>query len=837
MKSSLENPNEQTNEHMDANGVIDQDSSKPLPADCLSNEISFHKDIGTINNNETVATGNIDESDGNCVPDQHGGAESVEHIYATVTSGAQAVGDVAGGWKLVMHEESNRYYYWNTITGETSWEEPNLLIQATENGSTHVVPQTSVTSLSMEPDVCSEVPDGVHGTNSVPKVDAKHGNGMRLGSVTNQNGIVGAINGSCMESSGLTDPVSALDLDGAVTRDASSTAEEDPYVPSGAYEDIPSWLVKYGEVLLQRLNDLKGSSSWSSKYIMEVEIRLSDCKGLSSYGSTLMPFWRHSEAQFKRIESAILEHEASQVGKSEPLSRESGPGSPSRGNTVGAEYVVDRDYRGPPCCIESGRTSPTTESATHAGNGPKFEVLGEIGNSSASVPLTPKSEPDVCEDVDMDVDMEVDDESGAKHNISQDVPGSVQFCSWQPVLYPNADLPLLEPESSVPAEEFSIPPPPDEEWIPPPPPDNEPPPPPPPDNESPPPPPPDDFPVPSYPPPPYPETLPLPYTEQYNLPYQSSTYEYYTPPMTEVVSTSYYMAAEGSQIPESQPPSYYGPLTNGFTEAAPSVVNPVGSNIYYELPNGNISSVSSHYYSEPMLTNFDNNTTSDHPGSHSVIPKIGVSDLSNEVELGSKTVCKEPEMSAVGGAFSTTTGKAVGTVVENETSSVVPATASTAKNQPKVMRNKKRTVAVAPTLRSNKKVSSLVDKWKAAKEELHAEEDEPENAYELLEKKRQKEIEKWRAQQIASGGALDNANFQPLGGDWRERVKRKKAESSQTSEVTNTSSEMAKTGKQPDLVEISKDLPSGWQAYWDVSSKRIYYGNVITSETTWTRPT
>lgn len=71
------------------------------------------------------------------------------------------------------------------------------------------------------------------------------------------------------------------------------------------------------------------------------------------------------------------------------------------------------------------------------------------------------------------------------------------------------------------------------------------------------------------------------------------------------------------------------------------------------------------------------------------------------------------------------------------------------------------------------------------------EESEPENGFEILEKKRQRAIEvcecdfficnlmcqcfpsltilswqEWRAQQIASGEAKDNANFQPLGGDW-----------------------------------------------------------------------
>jgi hypothetical protein len=43
------------------------------------------------------------------------------------TSGMQNVGEIGGNWKAIMHEQSNQYYYWNTITGETSWEIPNGL--------------------------------------------------------------------------------------------------------------------------------------------------------------------------------------------------------------------------------------------------------------------------------------------------------------------------------------------------------------------------------------------------------------------------------------------------------------------------------------------------------------------------------------------------------------------------------------------------------------------------------------------------------------------------------------------------------------------------------------
>lgn len=60
-------------------------------------------------------------------------------------------------------------------------------------------------------------------------------------------------------------------------------------------------------------------------------------------------------------------------------------------------------------------------------------------------------------------------------------------------------------------------------------------------------------------------------------------------------------------------------------------------------------------------------------------------------------------------------------------------------------------------------------KWLAAQEELHSSDEEEEDDFDIeaLEKKRQKEIEEWRHQTLASGGALENANFQPLGTlDW-----------------------------------------------------------------------
>lgn len=48
------------------------------------------------------------------------------------TSATQLLGDVSLGWKMVLHEESNQYYYWNPETGETSWDVPPGLAQITD---------------------------------------------------------------------------------------------------------------------------------------------------------------------------------------------------------------------------------------------------------------------------------------------------------------------------------------------------------------------------------------------------------------------------------------------------------------------------------------------------------------------------------------------------------------------------------------------------------------------------------------------------------------------------------------------------------------------------------
>ncbi|KAL0443265.1 UNVERIFIED_CONTAM: GDSL esterase/lipase [Sesamum latifolium] len=77
--------------------------------------------------------GSIAEIDSDDLPRQ---TNKMEEATCLAAPDAHLVGDVSSGWKMVLHEESNQYYYWNTVTGETSWEVPDVLSQ--ETGTTPV---------------------------------------------------------------------------------------------------------------------------------------------------------------------------------------------------------------------------------------------------------------------------------------------------------------------------------------------------------------------------------------------------------------------------------------------------------------------------------------------------------------------------------------------------------------------------------------------------------------------------------------------------------------------------------------------------------------------------
>ncbi|XP_077237545.1 WW domain-containing protein isoform X2 [Tasmannia lanceolata] len=887
--SSLDDQNGEVVELVNGDGDINCDEGKDLAAHVDKPE-SIDKDLDVA---KKVDGNDIGETDVTDAINPCNGAHSSSQIHVTGTSAMQIIGDATSGWKIVMHEESSQYYYWNTISGETSWEVPEVLVQGAEmtnepkvtpvieyNGSVPDV-HVSGSNLNGELEVYPNVPaiDGLGSTDLVTNM-SKHEdlfemeaqnkrdkseshNVLKLGSVSNQadSGVNSALCGfvSTDQSTGTTSGI------------GKSTTTGEEHLIAKSDEGISSaGLVKYCEGLLQKLRALEGyyndrteGHEWRSKCILEIEIRLSDCKALSSYGSSLLPFWLHSETQLKRVESAINEKEASLLATSEQLNEVDSRGIPScRGDnlslqTLDSKSEVDENDKGVvPFTTKNDCTPPSSDDISnkadqkelhhmpnnedakskvgvpigfpggHLGSEPEEgEVVQEDNENLVPVQLVSNIDPHACGDLDMDVDMDVDDETPANYTTAEFVK---HLSPPQQSIHSIPHPPSVEFASLLIDEEFGVPPPPDEEWIPPPPPDN----------EVVPPPPPDDPTAPTYPLlPPYADPIPsLSYTEQYNVAYSIPTFEYYAPAMAEVTNPNYYAHTEGSQIAEAQPIPYYEPVANVFSEAAPAKINPVETIGYYDLQNGIVptgTAVSclgtSGYYGESSSISYLDTAGSDRTGFVGVASDSASTSLPiQKVDCDFPTVSNETQMATTQVAPISTTVQATRIPVVNEIAAAptlpdavriqpkaaAPPLSDAAKNQPKVARIKKRTTAVAPMLRSNKKVSSLVDKWKAAKEELHGDEDdEPENAYEILEKKRQREIEEWRAQQIASGEAQANANFQPLGGDWRERVRRKKAGSaSEAIQTPQTPPELTVNEKQqPNLVELSKDLPYGWQ--------------------------
>lgn len=757
--------------------------------------------------------------------DLHAQLSMLDQITAPATSDAQALGDASAGWKMVLHEESNQYYYWNTVTGETSWEVPQILGHAAEPRLEEKVAaetecMASASSEFLESSAKMDMDSRQTGvsSNDINEHRQPIDDNLHVKKGDNDEDQSGTINGSEQIdsqrnetsspggslSSGQSNDAPAGHLN--VSGEDFAKCRDADYVPEDETEaDFSSDLVKHCERLLEQLETMKGSEFYVqhdriSKYALELEIRLADIRSLACNGLSLLPFWVHSERKIKLLDSEINQL----CGLF--LSGQQNDVEAGRESHRGNDHVHNVNGERPSC--------PAAGDASEEGEATGVTVHGN---------LTPETVLHLAEEVDMDVDMEVED---TEPSSSLTVCDALHAPNHAPLDGPSLSAQQTKLEFSILEQTPSVPPPPDEDWIPPPPPDNEPFPPPPPDEPL-------DH---THAPPSDMESVqPFPY----NLAYPGSTFDYYGQTNPEGASSLY--ATSDGQIAVTHHPLYYQiPTTFGV---APVEINHVDPSAYYGHQDGALQPVSvvcgTESFGLPAIPVNENVAPDAIPSLD--VNKGSLSALSAKSEAD-VPVNLENEKTSFDVPATQSSLLAAGTVSEMEgvgvsSTSVVTgavATASTApsKVQSKVLR-KKRTVGVVSTLRSNKKVSSLVDKWKAAKEELHAvEEEERESALEKLEKKRQREIEEWRAQQIASGEAKDNANFQPLGGDWRERVKRKRAENMKEAEK-----QPSEENEQPDLHVISRGLPSGWQAYWDDSTKQVYYGNAATSETSWNRPT
>ncbi|KAL3325452.1 hypothetical protein AABB24_036602 [Solanum stoloniferum] len=775
--------------------AIDNGSDLPSPSDRPAEDSSKE-------NNASVSV------------DLHAQLSVLDQTTAPTTSDAQALGDASAGWKMVLHEESNQYYYWNTVTGETSWEVPQILGHAAElrleekvTAESECMGHTTLENLESSAKMDMDTRQTGVSYSDINEYRKPIDDDLHDKKGANDEDQSGTINGSeqidsqCNEISSPGGSLSSGHLNGS-GEDFTKCSDAD-YVPEdGTEADFSSDLVKHCERLLEQLETMKGSEFYVqydriSKYALELEIRLADIRSLACNGLSLLPFWVHSERKIKLLDSEI--------------------------NQLCGLFLSGQQND-----VEAGHESHRGSDNDANGERSNCPATGDASEESGAtgVPvheyLTPQTVLHPAEEVDMDVDMEVEDTEPSR---SLTVCDALHAPNYAPLDGPSLSVQQTKLESSILEQTPNVPPPPDEDWIPPPPSDNEPFPPPPPDE-------------------PLDHTHAVPSNMEsvqsfpYNLAYPGSTFDYYGQTNPEIASSLY--ATSDGQIAVTHHPLYYQIPTT--YSVAPVAINHVDPSAYYGHQDGALQPVS-------VVSGTESSGLPAIPAHEIVapdaIPSLDVN-KGSQSDLSAKSEADVPadlenektsfDVPATQSSLATETVSAMeGVGVSSTTVATGPVgTASTAPSKvPSKVLRKKRTVGVVSTLRSNKKVSSLVDKWKAAKEELHAEEEEErESALEKLEKKRQREIEEWRAQQIASGEAKDNANFQPLGGDWRERVKRKRVEKMREAEK-----QPSEENEQPDLDVISRGLPSGWQAYWDDSTKQVYYGNAVTSETSWNRPT
>ncbi|KAL9235240.1 hypothetical protein vseg_010018 [Gypsophila vaccaria] len=790
--------------------------------------------------------------------EKHHEIDGEKQDSAPLTLDVQTSGDLNSSWKMVLHEESNRYYYWNTVTGETSWDLPEGVVQGSASADGLESSRKNMEE-SASGDVYNTTAFGV----SVDELPAGHGVGFADGAsqISMVYEQVTPENHSIQQSEGDGNQlVDSSLVVGAMPHETSTLANYMlPEQYSGAFGNLaidnyavhgdsavsaeqsshlPSQLAKQSETLLQNLKLLlrsgidHGKHAFLSRYISEIEVRLSDIRALLSYGPSLLPFWLHTERQLNQLESSVN----TEIGKQDTIINGTYLTS-SEANNFQQEGTCDdlkADTRLTKLSPEISAAIADEDAATEVPKSSHDEVSHFLGigtvvsDTTHDEKVNSKLVSQAYDDVDMDIDMEVEAPSPPK-NRSADTGDQSEEPS-KLLGHPGASVVR---ESLIVEGEFVVPPPPEEEWIPPPPPDD----------DGIPPPPPNEPPESLCPPPPSsePESVQAIYGEHYGMNCAESNVNCYENLATASSTSNLYDHAGSSQIAAISLPSYFG------TAQQPIVMpSPADSIVYCGLQNGSLSAVpmadaveSSNFLgcdSTSVERTLDDaslgvcSTQIDNSLSTSAMSETYLGQAASASVLSAPaTVSGKPHASALFSAAETAATASNTLSAVSEASTVVP------KGQSRAARMKKPKVSVASSFRSNKKVSSLVDKWKAAKEELEEEEERRETPLEILERKRQREIEDWRAQQIASGEAKENANFQPLGGNWRDRVKRRRAQKEAT---PKTSSGPTNEGiKQPDLKSLSKDLPVGWQVYWDDSSSQIYYSNSTTSETTWTRPT
>ena len=124
--------------------------------------------------------------------------------------------------------------------------------------------------------------------------------------------------------------------------------------------------------------------------------------------------------------------------------------------------------------------------------------------------------------------------------------------------------------------------------------------------------------------------------------------------------------------------------------------------------------------------------------------------------------------------------------------------------------------------KASKAVRAQFDRWATAQEDLA----------------RDTDLDDWRAEQLRSGRAAGNANFEPVAEDWRRRLQPAAPAGGEAGAISAAAPPRPPSPPRsvPDLVALSEGLPQQWHALWDSARLKVYYANIDTLERTFARP-
>lgn len=190
-----------------------------------------------------------------------------QDMSLNVAHDMQVNGDMSSGWKMVLHEESNQYYYWNTLTGETSWNIPDVFAEMTSEvknnndakGTENAVVgmHESNSSLGVNPEVPAD---------TQPAVGMVNDGNCKIEEMPNlsKHLKVSYEDPSAMPKDSCAlhqESCSPEKLESKCSAAGACAGNMQNLVVPGEHEsgtDLCSHILRRGEFLLERLNTLKG---------------------------------------------------------------------------------------------------------------------------------------------------------------------------------------------------------------------------------------------------------------------------------------------------------------------------------------------------------------------------------------------------------------------------------------------------------------------------------------------------------------------------------------------------------------------------------------------------